>query len=177
MKRSTFHIKFYPRRLLQALALIVLCLLLMSLAGQFSKYVLGHGTVITKILFYGAVDGRLARSPARRYFSLIDAVVGGDQAGPLEPRARPEGALVAGFNPLSVDHVATQVMGFDPNPIRDQRRGAQLIRYRLTRSELPIRMVSRQPERRGAIQPGLGLNFEPHYAWKEYLQSFTSATD
>jgi uncharacterized protein (DUF362 family) len=132
---------------------------------------------INKLLLYGAVDGRLTGSLARRYFSLIDGVVGGDQAGPLEPRPRPEGVLVAGFDPLSVDQVATQIMGFDPHLIRDQRRGAQLTRYRLTRSDLPISVVSRQPDWCGAIQAGSDLGFEPHYAWKEYLQSFTSLTD
>jgi uncharacterized protein (DUF362 family) len=132
---------------------------------------------INKILFYGTVDGRLERSPVRRYFSLIDGVIGGDQAGPLEPRARAEGVLVAGFDPLSVDHVATQIMGFDPDLIRDQRRGAQLARYQLTRGDLPIRVISRRPEWRDAIQPGSDLHFEPHYAWKEYLQSPASASD
>jgi uncharacterized protein (DUF362 family) len=132
---------------------------------------------INKILLYGTIDGRLTRSDPRPYFSLIDGVVGGDQAGPLEPRARPEGVLVAGFDPLSVDHVATQIMGFDPDLIRDQRRGAQLTHHPLTRSDLPIRVVSRRPEWRDMIQPGSSLNFEPHYAWEEYLQSLTSATD
>ena len=124
---------------------------------------------INKILLHGTLEGALAERPTRRYFSLIDGIIGGDQTGPLAPRARHEGVLLAGFDPLSVDEVATRVMGFDPQLIRDQRRGAALTRYALTQSELPIRVVSNWPAWQDAIQAGADLGFEPHFAWQEYL--------
>lgn len=132
---------------------------------------------INKILLHGKIDGTLSEQPARRYFSLIDGIVGGDQTGPLAPRARHSGVLIAGFDPLSVDDIATRVMGFDPQLIRDQRRGAQLTRYSITNPELPIRVISNYPNWQGTIQPGSDLGFEPHFAWKEYLRPLITAAD
>lgn len=124
---------------------------------------------INKILLYGTLTGEMSPRPVRRYFSVIDGVMGGDEMGPLAPQPRQAGVLIAGFDPLSVDRIATQIMGLDPERIRDQRRGAQLTRYPLTESDLPIRVVSNQPAWQDVIRPGSGLGFRPHYAWKTYF--------
>lgn len=125
---------------------------------------------INKILLYGTVEGVLAEAQVRKYFSLIDGIIGGDEIGPLAPSPRREGVLVAGFDPLSVDRVATQVMGFDPDLIRDQARASNLTKYRLTNIDLPIRVISNHIEWQDAIKTGSSLNFRPHYAWTEYFQ-------
>jgi uncharacterized protein (DUF362 family) len=127
------------------------------------------GVDINKILFYGTIDGQMADRPVRRYFSLIDGIVGGDGDGPMAPRARREGVLVAGFDPVSVDTVATQLMGFDPKRIRDQVRAAQLVHSPLTDPTLPIEIISNQPAWQGQIAPGSDLHFQPHEMWQAYL--------
>ena len=129
------------------------------------------GLDINKILLYGTLDGRLADRPMRTYFSLIDGIVGGDEDGPLAPRPRAEGVLLAGFDPVSVDVVASQIMGFDPERIRDQARAMRLVHFPLTDSTLPIEIVSNRPEWQGRLTPGSDLRFEPHYGWREYLKS------
>jgi hypothetical protein len=129
------------------------------------------GLDINKILLYGTLDGRLADRPMRTYFSLIDGIVGGDEDGPLAPRPRAEGVLLAGFDPVSVDVVASQIMGFDPERIRDQARAMRLVHFPLTDSKLPIEIVSNRPEWQGRLTPGSDLRFEPHYGWREYLKS------
>ena len=127
------------------------------------------GLDMNKILFYGTADGRLADHPARRYFSVIDGIVGGDGEGPLA-HPRRDGVLLAGFDPVSVDIVATQIMGFDPKQIRDQVRATGLVRYPLTDSELPIEVVGNQPAWQGGISPGSDLKFQPHAMWQAYLR-------
>ena len=125
---------------------------------------------MNKALLYGTTEGVLSESRARNYFSLIDGIVAGDETGPLAPTPRREGVLVAGFDPLSVDQVATQIMGFDPDLIRDQARASNLTRYSLTNVELPIRVISNYIDWQDAIKPGSSLNFRPHFAWKEYFR-------
>ncbi len=125
---------------------------------------------VNKILLYGTLEGVLGESPARNYFSLIDGVIAGDETGPLAPTPRPEGVMIAGFDPISVDRVATQIMGFDPNLIRDQARASSLTHYSLTNNELPIRVISNYVQWQEVIKPGSSLDFRPHYAWTEYLQ-------
>jgi uncharacterized protein (DUF362 family) len=126
---------------------------------------------INKILLYGTTDGQLSSRPVRRYFSVVDGIVGGEGDGPLWPTPRPEGVLLAGFDPLSVDRVAIQIMGFDPDRIRDQKRGNELTRYVLTDPSAPIMVHSNWPAWHGGIKPGSELGFASHFAWSEYLES------
>jgi hypothetical protein len=83
------------------------------------------GLDINKILLYGSSQGELCPVQMRSYFSLVDGIVGGEGEGPLMPSPKRAGVLLAGFDPLSVDVVATQVMGFDPDRVRDQVRAAR----------------------------------------------------
>jgi len=128
------------------------------------------GVDMNKILLYGTADGRLADHPVRRYFSVIDGIVGGEGEGPLAADPRYEGVLVAGFDPVSVDIVATKIMGFDPKQVRAQMRGAELVRYPLTDSTLPIEVVSNQPAWQGEISPGSDLNFQAYAMWQGFLR-------
>jgi uncharacterized protein (DUF362 family) len=125
---------------------------------------------INKLLFYGTVQGQISDTPQRAYFSVIDGITGGDEDGPMSPTPRHEGVLLAGFDPLSVDQIACQVMGFRPTLIRDIRRGLQLTKYPLTDVNAPIRVESNRAPWSPQIQPGSELLFRPHYAWVEYLQ-------
>jgi uncharacterized protein (DUF362 family) len=127
------------------------------------------GLDIHKILFYGRLDGSFASQPLRRYFSLVDGVVAGEGDGPVSPTPRPAGVLIAGFDPVSVDRIATQVMGFDPAMIREIQRGEGLTKFILTQAGLPVQVFSNRPEWQGEIRRGSSFYFEPHFGWQKYL--------
>jgi uncharacterized protein (DUF362 family) len=69
---------------------------------------------LNRILMFADREGQLRAEPQRRYFSVIDGVVGGEGEGPLHPDAYSSSVVLAGFNPLAVDWVGTRLMGFDP---------------------------------------------------------------
>jgi uncharacterized protein (DUF362 family) len=69
---------------------------------------------LNRILLFADANGRLRPAPVRRYFSLIDGVVGGEGEGPLHPSPYRSGVVLAGFNPMAVDWAATRLMGLDP---------------------------------------------------------------
>lgn len=52
-------------------------------------------------------------APPRRYFAVIDGLVGGHRESPLAPSPYPAGVMLAGSNPAALDLVATAMMGFD----------------------------------------------------------------
>jgi uncharacterized protein (DUF362 family) len=54
-----------------------------------------------------------APAPVRRALTVLDGVVAGEGEGPLAPRGRPLGAVLAGTDPLAVDLAAVRLMGFD----------------------------------------------------------------
>jgi uncharacterized protein (DUF362 family) len=72
---------------------------------------------LNRILLFADRQGRLQSLPARRYFSVIDGIIGGEGEGPLHPDAYAAGVIIAGFNPLAVDWTATRLMGFNPSAI------------------------------------------------------------
>lgn len=69
---------------------------------------------LNRALLFADAEGRLRDEPARKYFSVIDGVIGGEGEGPLHPDAYPSGVVLAGFNPLAVDWAAARLMGLDP---------------------------------------------------------------
>jgi len=73
---------------------------------------------LNRVLRFADASGDLQAEPTRRYFSVVDGLIGGDGEGPLHPDPYPSGVVLAGFNPLAVDWVATRLMGFDPARLR-----------------------------------------------------------
>jgi hypothetical protein len=72
---------------------------------------------LCRVVLTADSHGVVHSTPQRKYFSFIDGVVGGQGDGPLRPDSYPSGVILAGANPLSVDWVATRLMGLDPERI------------------------------------------------------------
>jgi uncharacterized protein (DUF362 family) len=72
---------------------------------------------LNRVLLTADCSGLLHATPQRRYFSFIDGIVGGQGNGPLSPDAYHSGVILAGANPLTVDWVATRLMGLNPDRI------------------------------------------------------------
>ena len=73
---------------------------------------------LLRIFYFADRHGLLHDTPQRRFFSVIDGVVGGEGNGPLTPDPKLSAVLVGGESPLAVDLVATRIMGFDPNRLK-----------------------------------------------------------
>jgi len=58
------------------------------------------------------VGGMLRRSP-RTILTLVDAIVAGEECGPLRPRPKRCGLLIWGEDPGMVDIACAALMGFD----------------------------------------------------------------
>jgi hypothetical protein len=127
------------------------------------------GVDINKLLFYGDATGIICSQPRRRYFSVIDGIIAGEGEGPVAPDARRDGVLIAGFDPVSVDTVAVQIMGFNPALFRDLARSAELTSYPITDPSAPIHIVSNRCDWQAGISPDSSLHFQPHNGWAEYL--------
>lgn len=66
------------------------------------------------IITYADRDGVLHEQPQRRFFSVVDGVIGGQGDGPLAPDAAHAGVLIGGEDQEAVDLAATLHMGFGP---------------------------------------------------------------
>ena len=68
---------------------------------------------INRALMYADATGTLHREPTKRRFSIVDGIVAGEGMGPTSPDALPCGIVLAGSNPVAVDLVGAEIMGFD----------------------------------------------------------------
>jgi hypothetical protein len=131
---------------------------------------------LSRIAFYGDSQGNLCDKPQRRHFSLVDGIIGGDQNGPLKPRARPSGVIIAGADPGAVDVVSTRVMGFDPLRLPLFRwlwnSGDQTLFPHLK----TIRVVGNaEAIKNRLLEPGRCLEFAPHHNWTGHIEAKTAA--
>jgi uncharacterized protein (DUF362 family) len=77
------------------------------------------------VLFYARRDGTIAAEPQRRYFTIVDGIVGGEGEGPLGATPVHTGLLVGGFDPVLVDYEAARCMGYLPEVIPQIQRALQ----------------------------------------------------
>jgi uncharacterized protein (DUF362 family) len=129
---------------------------------------------LARVLFHADRDGRLCSEPQRRFFSVVDGVIGGEREGPLNPSPKPCGAFIAGLDPVAVDLVATRLMGLDPERMVVFTRLKDLPPAHALRHPGydAIRTASNRSEWCGDIFAGRDphLSFVPHHGWRNYLE-------
>ena len=84
---------------------------------------------LNRILLYSDKDGSLQPSRRRRVFCLVDAVVAGEEEGPMRPKERRCGVVLAGTNPLAVDTTAAKLMGLPAELVPQIAEGFDLTSY------------------------------------------------
>ena len=129
---------------------------------------------LNRCLLFGNTDGSLRTANAKRYYSVIDGLIGMEGLGPMQGDPIESGVVVGGTDPVAVDMVAARIMGFD-------WRKLPIIREAFSLTNLPITNLrpkdvyvqSDVPEWSGpflAIEQHRFLRFEPHFAWKGHLE-------
>lgn len=132
---------------------------------------------LNKLIFYGAPDGSLrepSTSNRKRHFVLVDGIIAGEGAGPMDPDPVPAGIVLFGLHPASVDAAAACLMGFDPESIPIVRQAFRCARYPLAEWDWrDVRIVSNQRRFNGClagIPEAATFHFEPHFGWKGRIE-------
>ncbi|NOT00193.1 MAG: DUF362 domain-containing protein [Phycisphaerales bacterium] len=128
---------------------------------------------LNRILMYADARGRMNSEPVRRFFSVVDGVVAGEGNGPMDPRPKAAGLVIAGGNSVAVDLACATLMGFDYRrlPVLDRA---------LADHPWPLATFASEDVRvftEGAVN-GLTLDalgeeadaFEPHFGWKGHVE-------
>jgi uncharacterized protein (DUF362 family) len=84
---------------------------------------------LNKILLYTDKEGSFHETPQRKFFCLVDGIVGGEDEGPLIPTRKPCGVIAAGVNPLIVDAALACIMGFSIDKIPQLSHAFDLKNY------------------------------------------------
>lgn len=68
---------------------------------------------INRCLFYCDLNGKMHTQVQRRFLTIADMVIAGEKDGPVHASRKECGKIVAGYNPVAVDYLIAEIMGFD----------------------------------------------------------------
>jgi uncharacterized protein (DUF362 family) len=134
---------------------------------------------LNRCLYYSDAERlRLdADRPVRTVLSILDGVVAGEGEGPLAPRDRPLGAVLAATDPVALDLVALRLMGFDERRIAKVREALRDPGPRLTgaRSVADVRAFEADARTFTVAERSLDslLNEKPfaaHPGWRGHIE-------
>lgn len=91
---------------------------------------------INKILFYSDKKGIMRDTPQRKFFSIVDGIISGEKDAPLSPSPVETGLVIGGFDPIAVDYICTDIMGFDYRKIEVIIKSLELDKYPLGISDI-----------------------------------------
>jgi uncharacterized protein (DUF362 family) len=103
---------------------------------------------LNAIIHFFSAEKKWSRRRCRRYFFLVDGIVAGEGHGPLVPRPKHVGCLLAGFDPVAGDLVAASIMGFDWQKI-------PLLRHALERGPFALTRYSEADDIKVATRDGV----------------------
>ena len=127
---------------------------------------------LNKILLYADRAGVMHERQQRRFFSVIDGIVGGEGDGPVLPVPKRSGVLLAGYNPLAVDICATRLMGYDYKTFAQFERALGLKKYQLMSKDVrTITSISNLEEWADILhRSGTMLQFLPATGWEGKIE-------
>jgi len=129
---------------------------------------------LNRCLLYGNPDGTFREKEKKRYYSVVDGIIGMEGDGPMQGESVFSKIILGGTDPVAVDIVAARVMGFDWRKI-------PIICEALKLNELPItdvnpediNVISEIPEWNGKyteIEDTEFLGFKPHFGWIGHIE-------
>lgn len=129
-------------------------------------------------LRYGNPDGTFRKDNPKRYYTVLDGIVGMEGVGPMQGTAKPVGLVLGGDDPLAVDAVAARIMGFDWRKLKVMKEAVGNWKITTITSEDEIwseTIISNRSEWNGKSFRDFagiydGKPFEPHFGWKGHLE-------
>ncbi len=163
--------------------LVNLCLRLSSITGESYADSIrnelragewyGNDTIWRTIIDLNRIiHGGADKQTGKKFFSVIDGIVGGEKEGPIESTPKACGILIAGFDPVWVDVVATELMGFNHVKIPQYNHALYSKNYQLTqlkKQDIKIKANVKDFENVLSCDHYRGLGFEPSSGWRRFL--------
>ena len=129
---------------------------------------------INRALMYGDVTGSVQSRPTKRRFCIVDGIVAGEGMGPTSPDPVACGVVLAGFNPVAVDLVGAELMGFDHTRIPQIIRSFDAHSLPLVSFDAAdIEVASNVAEWCGQIADLRAMSpyaFAPPLGWNNYIE-------
>ena len=129
-------------------------------------------------VLYADREGVIQETQQRRYFTIMDGFIAGEKDGPVAVDPVPAGVVMAAYNPVAMDLVASSLMGFDVKRIpmiwntfggRDGLNGAAPPMFEGDESQVTVN-TGEEILSFDQFLEGHNLKFEPHPSWKGHIE-------
>lgn len=128
---------------------------------------------LNKILLYASKEGKMEKTRQRKVFAIIDGIISGEDRGPIRPKERNDGIIIAGNDFVATDLVATRLMGFDHYKIPILRKSLESKGYSLTNvkvEEIKCNSNKDKWKKLWELKKEDLLNFEPPLSWRGHIE-------
>jgi hypothetical protein len=134
---------------------------------------------LNRCVYFSDADGVHldAVEPLRNVLTLLDGIVAGEGEGPLAPRDRPFGVILAATDPVALDVVAIRLMGFDERRVAKVREAMRDPGPRVTavRSPEDIALFECDPSNFATVPASLhaltpARPFLAHSGWRGHVE-------
>jgi uncharacterized protein (DUF362 family) len=131
---------------------------------------------LNRILIYADKEGRINDGPQRTCLQLGDMIISGDKDGPMAPRPKDVGIIMASVNPAAFDTTACALMGMDQDKIPSISGAYGIEKYPIASfSPLDVKMRSNAEAYDGKspsqITRELSFAYEATSGWAAHIES------
>ncbi|MBU0707875.1 DUF362 domain-containing protein [Patescibacteria group bacterium] len=121
---------------------------------------------LNNIILFADKSGHLHQTPQRKYFCLVDGLLGGEGEGPMEQTPKESGVILVGTNPVAMEFISAKIMGFDWNKIPHIRESFTEQFFPLTGFKPnDISIISNSDQTQS-----LNLKFKPSAGWAGHIE-------
>jgi uncharacterized protein (DUF362 family) len=129
---------------------------------------------LNRCLLFGNADGSLRKDNPKRYYSVVDGIIGMDGSGPMQGDPVNSGVVMIGCDPVAVDAVAATIMGFNWRRIPMIREAFKLTNFPITQLRPEdIKVHSDVADWNCSLinlEGQTTLNFRPHFGWAGHIE-------
>ncbi len=124
---------------------------------------------LAAIMYHCDSSGVMHPEPVRRFFNLVDGIVGGEGNGPLDAEPVHSRILVAGASPLLVDAVSAAVAGINPHclPIVENGFASPFNLSPCNPEEITVAYHPEETPHQGLGEVPPLVSLKPHFAWNK----------
>jgi uncharacterized protein (DUF362 family) len=127
---------------------------------------------LNRLLRYGRADGTIGDAPLRTVYSITDAIVAGEGAGPLAPAPVPLGVVTFASSSAFAEVVHAALMRFDHRRVPLIREAFAPFRYPIAegRPEMVEAVCGGRRLELDELAEKIGVHFDPPAGWKGRLE-------
>lgn len=127
---------------------------------------------LNMILQYADRNGRICKERQRKFFNVGDMIISGEHDGPLRPKRKEAGIIIAGEDPCSFDEVVTALMGFESEKIPTIRHMRETLLPIYLERDYCVFSNNNKWDRKSTryIYDNCNLEFQANPGWEEVLK-------